>query len=121
MLIFNYNYLYFLYNDSFFVYALLPLYTALNTWSLTSKLFILNEAVPFINSILEDPATTSSSIRNVTVPVGSYATVHVPVSANSFVTESGQAIETVSGIEKMGIEDGYLKVNVMQGSYQFKN
>ena len=57
---------------------------------------------------------------NVTIPVGSYATVYIPVSGNSVVTESGQAIETAIGIEKLGIENGYLKLKVMQGTYQFK-
>jgi alpha-L-rhamnosidase len=40
---------------------------------------------------------------NITIPVGSYATVYIPVSGNSAVTESGQAIETVAGIEKTEI------------------
>jgi len=58
---------------------------------------------------------------NVTIPVGSHATVYIPVSGASAVTESGRAIETASGIEKIGVENGCLIVRVMQGSYQFKN
>jgi alpha-L-rhamnosidase len=58
---------------------------------------------------------------NVTIPVGSYATVYIPVSGNAEVTESGQTIDTSSGVEKIGIEDGLLKLRVMQGKYQFKN
>jgi alpha-L-rhamnosidase len=54
---------------------------------------------------------------NITIPVGSYATVYIPVSGNSVVTESGQAIENVAGIEKIGIEDGCMVLKVMQGSY----
>ena len=57
---------------------------------------------------------------NVTVPVGSYATVYIPVSDNSIVTENGQPVETVTGIDKLGIKDGYLIVKALQGSYQFE-
>ena len=56
----------------------------------------------------------------VTIPVGSYATVFIPVSGNSAVTESGRAIEAVSGVEKTGEENGYLVVKAMQGSYTFQ-
>ncbi|MDR2145511.1 MAG: glycoside hydrolase family 78 protein [Tannerella sp.] len=56
---------------------------------------------------------------NVTVPTGSYATVYIPVSDNSAVTESGQAIENAPGVESLGVENGRLKVKVMQGSYRF--
>jgi alpha-L-rhamnosidase len=59
---------------------------------------------------------------NVTVPTGSYATVYIPVSDNSAaVTESGQAIENAPGVESLGVENGRLKVKVMQGNYKFKN
>jgi alpha-L-rhamnosidase len=58
---------------------------------------------------------------NITIPVGSYATVYIPISGNSVVTENGQDIETIVGIEKIGIENGYLKVKAIQGTYQFKN
>jgi alpha-L-rhamnosidase len=57
---------------------------------------------------------------NITVPVGSYATVYIPVSENSVVTESGKAIETAAGIEKKGVEAGRLIVKASQGSYSFK-
>jgi alpha-L-rhamnosidase len=56
---------------------------------------------------------------NITVPVGSYATVYIPVSGNSAITESGQPVEDAAGIEKMGVENGYLVLKVMQGSYKF--
>ena len=55
----------------------------------------------------------------VTIPVGSYATVYMPVSGNSVVTESGQAIESVQGFEMKGKENGRLIVKVPQGSYHF--
>jgi len=59
-------------------------------------------------------------VMNITVPVGSYATVYIPVSDNSIVTESGQAIETATGIEKIGTANGYLIVKAQQGSYSFE-
>jgi alpha-L-rhamnosidase len=52
---------------------------------------------------------------NVTVPVGSRATVYIPVSEHSVVTENGFAIEP----EKMKMENGFLIVEAMQGSYHF--
>ena len=56
---------------------------------------------------------------NITIPVGSHATIYIPVSENSVVTEGGAAIEKVVGIEKTGIENGSLIVKVSQGSYHF--
>jgi alpha-L-rhamnosidase len=50
---------------------------------------------------------------NVVVPVGSHATVYIPVSGQSTVTENGQSIETSE------IKDGYRIVEVKQGSYQW--
>ena len=56
---------------------------------------------------------------NITVPVGSYATVYIPVSGNSVVTESGRPVETAPGIEKTGEKNGYLTVKAVQGNYKF--
>ena len=56
---------------------------------------------------------------NITIPVGCHATIYIPVSENTVVTESGSDIETVAGIEKMGIENGRVIVKAMQGSYHF--
>jgi len=56
---------------------------------------------------------------NVTIPVGSHATVYIPVSGNSAVTENGKSIETAPGIEKTGAENGRLTVQAAQGSYRF--
>ena len=56
---------------------------------------------------------------NVTIPVGSYATVYIPVSENAGMTESGQPIDNVSGIEKIGVENGCLIVKAVQGTYKF--
>jgi len=56
---------------------------------------------------------------NVTIPVGSHATLYIPVTGNAAVTESGQPIETASGIEKVEKGTGYLTVKALQGSYKF--
>jgi len=57
---------------------------------------------------------------NITVPVGSYATVYMPVSVNSVVTESDSPIVSAIGVEKVEIENGSLILRVLQGSYRFK-
>ena len=57
---------------------------------------------------------------NVAVPTGSYATIYIPVSANSSVTESGQDINTAAGIENAGIENGCRVVIASQGNYKIK-
>ncbi len=56
---------------------------------------------------------------NVTIPVGSHATLYIPVTGNYTVTENGQPLESVTGLEKQRIENGYLKVKAQQGSYRF--
>jgi len=57
---------------------------------------------------------------HVTIPVGSHATVYIPVSENSTVTESGASIESALGIEVLGKENGNVVVKLMQGSYRFE-
>jgi len=56
---------------------------------------------------------------NVTIPVGSHATVYIPVSTHSVVTESGKNIEDVAVIDCSGVEDGRLIVKIKQGRYHF--
>ncbi len=56
---------------------------------------------------------------NITIPVGSYATIYIPVSGNSVVTESGNKIESAPGVEIIGPENGCLIVKAMQGDYNF--
>lgn len=58
---------------------------------------------------------------NVTVPVGSHATVYIPVGENATVTENGSDIKQASGMEVTGFEDGYCKVKAGQGVYRFKS
>ena len=57
---------------------------------------------------------------NITIPVGSHATVYIPVTGNSVVKESRIAIETASGVEVSCIKDGRLVVKVKQGRYHFQ-
>jgi alpha-L-rhamnosidase len=58
---------------------------------------------------------------NVTVPVGSHATVYIPADSNAAITESGGDIKEASGIEIVGSNDGYCTVKVGQGVYSFKS
>lgn len=56
---------------------------------------------------------------NITIPVGSYATVYLPANENATVTENGKDIKTVPGIEIIGLKDGLYTVKAMQGNYRF--
>jgi alpha-L-rhamnosidase len=58
---------------------------------------------------------------NVTVPVGSHATIYIPAGENATVTESGNDIGQTPGIEAIGFENGYRTVKVGQGIYSFKS
>ncbi|MDR2231551.1 MAG: glycoside hydrolase family 78 protein [Tannerella sp.] len=58
---------------------------------------------------------------NVTIPVGSHATVYIPVSTDSSVTESGLPLDSALGIENLGVRDGCQVLKVSQGSYKFVN
>jgi alpha-L-rhamnosidase len=55
----------------------------------------------------------------VAIPVGSYATLYIPVSGKAVVTESGQPIENAAGIEKKELANGCLVVQAKQGNYTF--
>ena len=57
---------------------------------------------------------------NITIPVGSRATVYIPFSENTVVTESETHVENAAGVERVGIENGFLVLAVKQGSYRFK-
>jgi hypothetical protein len=35
------------------------------------------------------------------------------------ITESNRPLDAISGIEKNGVDNGYLAVKIMQGSYKF--
>jgi len=57
---------------------------------------------------------------NVTVPVGSTATVYVPVKNGEEVTESGSPPASSAYIDFVGRDDGYAVYMVESGEYQFK-
>ena len=56
---------------------------------------------------------------NVTIPVGSHATLYIPISDNSVVTENGKDMKDTKGIEIIGLENGCLVVKATQGCYKF--
>ncbi len=55
---------------------------------------------------------------NVTIPVGSYATIYIPSNGKN-IEESGVEISSAMGIKVIGPEGGYSKVEVAQGNYSF--
>jgi alpha-L-rhamnosidase len=55
----------------------------------------------------------------VTVPVGSEATVYVPVMKEKNVTENGRSIDESEEIEFVKQEDGYQVFKVKSGKYEF--
>ena len=75
---------------------------------------------PYGKVVSEVKRSSAGLEMNVTIPVGSHATVFIPVSENSTVTEGGIPVELAQGIEKIGLENGYLILKLMQGSYRFK-
>ena len=56
----------------------------------------------------------------VTIPVGSYATVYVPAKQNQDVFESGKSISNSEYIKVVGEKDGYKIFSVNSGNYQFE-
>ena len=74
---------------------------------------------PYGKVVSEVTKNESRLEMNVTIPVGSHATVYIPVSGNQVVTESGHPIEIAPGIEKINAENGCLIVKAMQGSFNF--
>ncbi|MDD4591682.1 MAG: alpha-L-rhamnosidase N-terminal domain-containing protein [Parabacteroides sp.] len=57
---------------------------------------------------------------NVTVPVGSHATIYIPIKKiNAIIKESGTEIAKASSIKVIGHDADYYVVNAKQGSYNF--
>lgn len=57
---------------------------------------------------------------NVSIPVGSEATIYIPAyHSDPKITESGKTLDSCPGIEMLGIEHNYCKVKVGQGNYRF--
>lgn len=60
----------------------------------------------------------SAKQMKVTVPVGSYATLYLPVSDAASVSESGKPLGKAEGVET-GQKDGQVVLKLQQGSYDF--
>jgi alpha-L-rhamnosidase len=59
-------------------------------------------------------------LMDITVPVSSYATVHVPAQDLSRITEGGVAMDQAKGVTFKEMKDGYALFEVGSGSYQFR-
>lgn len=57
---------------------------------------------------------------DITVPIGSTATVYIPASEGDKVTESGSDARLADGVNFLRNEDGYSIFEVQSGSYGFK-
>jgi alpha-L-rhamnosidase len=60
------------------------------------------------------------SLRN-TVPVNTVATVFIPTTNPSSVLEANKAVKTNSAINVKEFKDGYLRVEIGSGKYQFES
>jgi alpha-L-rhamnosidase len=56
----------------------------------------------------------------VTVPVSCYATVHVPATDPSKITEGGEVADQVPGVTFKEMKDGYALFEVESGTYRFR-
>jgi len=74
---------------------------------------------PYGKVVSEVKKTNGSIEMNVTIPVGSHATLYILASDISTVTENGKDIKDTKGIEIIGTENGYLVVKATQGYYKF--
>jgi alpha-L-rhamnosidase len=58
-------------------------------------------------------------VLEVNLPANTTATVHIPAKTVGGVTESGEPLDKVSGIEVLGFESGQLQVSLGCGKYRF--
>jgi alpha-L-rhamnosidase len=57
---------------------------------------------------------------NVTIPVGSYATIYIPIQKkNTTIKENGININTIPFIKKIGTINNYYILEIKQGTYYF--
>ncbi|MBN2774817.1 MAG: family 78 glycoside hydrolase catalytic domain [Prolixibacteraceae bacterium] len=63
---------------------------------------------------------TQSFSMDVTVPVGSHATVYVPAKNTDLITESGKQTESAVGVKFLNTENGYAVFEVESGKYHFE-
>lgn len=61
-----------------------------------------------------------SFVMDITVPVGSTATVYVPLTKSGEVLESGRKIKRFRNVSYQGIEEGYAIYFVSSGNYKFE-
>ena len=77
---------------------------------------------PYGEVVSEIRQTGRNLEMNVTVPVGSTATIYIPVGGNtSEVTESGISVRDSKDVRFERIQDGNCIVRVPQGKYKFKS
>lgn len=76
---------------------------------------------PYGKLVSEVKQSENNIEMNVTIPVGSSATVYIPLkSSNSIITESGVTLKKSNMIKILDIEDNYQVVEIPQGVYSFK-
>jgi alpha-L-rhamnosidase len=75
--------------------------------------------IPYGKVVSEIKRGTDRLEMNITVPVGSYATIYIPADENSAITENGVDVKSASGIEVIGLKDGRYTVKAKQGNYSF--
>ncbi len=57
---------------------------------------------------------------NVSIPGNTRAIVHLPISVGGVVSESGNSVSSLDGVEVMGEENGFLVFEVPSGDYMFE-
>jgi alpha-L-rhamnosidase len=58
---------------------------------------------------------------DVTIPANSIATIYVPAESVQSVTESGRALDRISGLKLLRYEAGRAVLEVGSGRYEFKS
>jgi alpha-L-rhamnosidase len=65
-------------------------------------------------------ATATGFHLDATIPANATSTIFIPVRTCSTVTESGSPADAATGVESLGISNGYAEFNVGSGSYHFR-
>ncbi|MDD3077606.1 MAG: alpha-L-rhamnosidase N-terminal domain-containing protein [Paludibacter sp.] len=80
-----------------------------------------SSVTPYGKVVSEIKQSGNNLEMNVTVPVGSTATIHIPIkNVDSAVTENNAPIKDSDIVKFSEIKDGYYVVTVPQGNYKFK-
>ena len=75
---------------------------------------------PYGKVVSEVKKNDDNSLKiNIIIPVGSHATIYIPVTGGYTVTESGLPLESAPGLAIDGVNDGRLAVKAKQGNYKF--